>query len=567
MRIIPAFLVGAALFAATPSFAHSPSSQKGNADVLAMEEGSPRGEELEMNAKRGEGSRAVREGMAEISSQRAWEFILAACLAAYVLVTFLTFGLITLKRSRNEVRRANDKLEITNRALEVALKEVKERAEAERRANILAEHDTLTGLGNRRHLQERLTEWMEKAKGTRSAAMLLDLDRFKAVNDLNGHHTGDKVLIEVARRLKNLDFGGDAFIVRLGGDEFIIMLIGDQDVETTERIARETLEAISHPFEIDERRHQLGTSIGIARFPEDADDVEELMRAADIAMYEAKRSGRNAYRFYDVELDRRVRKRARIEDDLRDAVEVEGIEAWFQPIVRIETEEVTGFEALARWPHPELGMIPPDEFIPIAEEAGLIDRITMIMLRKACRAARDWPSDMTVSVNMSPVVLRDSWIVTKTFAILRQEGLSPERLVIEVTENAVHGDMEFAREAVDAFRHAGIRVALDDFGSGHSSLSTLRELHFDHIKLDASFVRTIEEGDSLKITTAVAGLASAMGVEVNAEGVESRKGADILAALGFESGQGYLYGRPVEENEARRIARCGIGPLIYSEVA
>lgn len=510
------------------------------------------GQELKIAQMRAQSLRRRYEEERE-TSQRQWTLTIAAGVAAYVVVTLLTFAMITLRRSRDRERRANDELEIANGALEEALGEVQERAEAERRATMLAEHDTLTGLPNRRHLHKRLSAWLEEDARRSCVAMLLDLDRFKAVNDLNGHQTGDAVLLEVARRLGGIDIGRDSFIVRLGGDEFLMMLMGAHDGEECRRIADETLVSIAAPYDIAERRHQLGTSIGIARYPEDGDTVEQLIRAADVAMYEAKRSGRNTYRFYDAALDHDMRERAMIEDDLRIAVGAQEIETWFQPIVEIETREIRAFEALARWRHPTRGMIPPELFISVAEEAGLIEQITTIVLQQACRAAREWPEHIKVSVNMSPVMLRDSWIVAKTFGVLQQERLRPDRLVIEITENAVIDDIEFARNAIDAFRKSGIRVALDDFGCGYSSLSTLRELAFDDLKLDGSFVRDIAQGDSMKITTAVAGLAEAMHLTATAEGVENEETAEVLLELGFKYGQGYLYGRASPPEEAARL--------------
>jgi len=483
------------------------------------------------------------------ASERRWTGTVSVAIALYVLITILTYGVITLRRSRDQVRVANE-------GLAKALDEVKEHAAAERRATVLAEHDTLTGLPNRRHMQERLDQHVgdKLTSGTPCVAMLLDLDRFKAVNDVHGHQTGDAVLIEVARRLAEIAGEDGIFPVRVGGDEFNLILTGDCSEEACERLAKRVLDEIGRAYDIGERRHQLGTSIGIARYPEDAKTVDRLMHAADVAMYEAKRDGRNTYRFYDAAIDQRIQDRAEMETDLKAAVRDHQIEAWFQPITCLGTGRVLGFEALARWNHQGRGMVPPDVFIPIAEEAGLIDEITTQILQQSCRAARDWPEDVTVSVNMSPVMLRDSWVIAKTFGILQQERLRPERLVIEITESAVIDDLDFAQEAVSAFRNAGIRVALDDFGCGYSSLSTLRQLDFDHIKLDGSFVRTLGSGDSLKITTAVAGLAKAMGMTATAEGVEDEKTGEILRDLGFDCGQGYLYGRPTPRAQAALVA-------------
>lgn len=488
------------------------------------------------------------------SAERQRIYTIGGGLAAYVVVVLLTYGIITLRRSRDRERIANTKLE-------EALVDARASAEEARRAIMLAEHDTLTGLPNRRHLHDRLAREIEARCGddTYCSVLLLDLDRFKAINDINGHQVGDAVLLEVADRLRSLCEGRGAYTVRLGGDEFLIALIGSDREDEAEEIAREALDAVGAPYDIGDRRHELGTSIGIARYGRDGDTVTELMRAADIAMYEAKRAGRNTFRHYDTELDQRVRARLSLEEDLRHALREGDIVAWFQPISCLRTGTVTGFEALARWNHPRLGMISPDVFVAVAEEIGVIDELTTTILQQACHTARNWPSDVTVSVNMSPSMLRDAWIVPKIFGLLLQERMDPSRLVIEITENAVIGDLDFARAAIASFREAGIRVALDDFGCGYSSLSMLRQLDFDHLKLDGSFARTLADGESLKITQAVAGLAKALGMTVTAEGIESQEAADLLAAMGFDCGQGYLYGRPMPEPDMPVSGQDDIG--------
>jgi predicted signal transduction protein with EAL and GGDEF domain len=314
------------------------------------------------------------------------------------------------------------------------------------------------------------------------------------------------------------------------------------------------IDAVSAPYDVADRRLTIGTSIGISRNPHDGETVGDLLRAADIAMYEAKNSGRKTFRFFDEEMVIRLRNRAELENDLRTAIREGEITTHFQPLQCLTTDRVTGFEALARWNHAGRGMISPDEFIPIAEDTGMIDEITTAVVRQACRAAREWPEDVTVSINLSPVLLRDSWIVAKIFGILSSEGLATHRLMIEITENAVIDDIERAAEVIDAFRARGVRISLDDFGKGYSSLSHLRQLSFNHLKLDASFVRTLHEDDSLKIATAVAGLGRALGLPVTAEGVETAEDADLIRSLGFSYAQGYHYGRPMPQDDARQAA-------------
>jgi len=268
-------------------------------------------------------------------------------------------------------------------------------------------------------------------------------------------------------------------------------------------------------------------------------------------MYEAKRQGRNGYRFFDQYMDTRLRERAQTETDLHLAVHDEMIDVHYQPIHNFATGRTASFEALARWNHPLRGPVSPEEFIPIAEDVGLIARITDIVLRQACRTAREWPSDVSVSVNLSPMLLGDEWIAPRIHGILAEEGLPPHRLIIEITENAVISDVRHAAEVIASLRDSGIRVALDDFGKGHSSLSQLHELAFDYLKLDCSFVRTLDNPHSMKISSAVSGMAKAMEIPVTAEGIETPEIAATLKAMGFTYGQGYFYGRPMTAPQAR----------------
>lgn len=477
--------------------------------------------------------------------------------AAGIIMGMLGLGFLMMRRSRDRIREANTQLER-------ALREVEERQRAEQHATRLSEHDSLTGLPNRRHLYARMfpevAARLEKHDGC--FALLLDLDRFKPINDVYGHATGDKVLIMVAERLRAICEKHGGAPVRLGGDEFVVLL-GNGEESAARDLAEQIIAAISAPYDIGDRRLIIGTSVGIARYPSDSDSVEDLLRSADIAMYEAKRQGRRSYRRFDADMVIQICRQSETEAALRSALRKGDVVAHFQPIHCFRSNRITGFEALARWNHPTRGAIGPDEFIPIAEETGLIDDLTMTILRDACQAARQWPEDVSVSVNISPKLLRDAWITSKIFGVLATEGLPGRRLVIEITENAIIDDLELAAEVIKSFRNAGIRVALDDFGKGYSSLSHLQQLDFDHLKLDSAFVRGIGDRDSLKITTAVAGLAKAMDMPVTAEGVESEECATKLRELGFDYGQGYLYGKAmtvematalIEDEGARRIA-------------
>jgi diguanylate cyclase (GGDEF)-like protein len=466
-----------------------------------------------------------------------------------VLMSVLCFVVVLIRRSRDSAREANA-------ALTKALKEAGQREIAEQKATQRAEHDALTGLPNRRHLYDRLYSQMEgqRVSDEQCSVMLLDLDRFKPINDVHGHDVGDAVLIQVAERLQAIANRHAAKAIRLGGDEFMLVMTSARGDEAAARVAREIIDEVSAPYEVGEKRLAIGTSIGISRNPYDGKTVDDLLRAADIAMYEAKNSGRKSFRFFDEAMVIKLRDREEIESDLRAAIATDGITAVFQPLHCYSDDRISGFEALARWHHPTRGAVAPDDFIPVAEDAGLIDEITASMVRQACRAAREWPDDVTVAINLSPCLLRDSWIVARIFGILSSEGLPPRRLIIEITENAVIDDIERAGEVIDAFRTAGIRVALDDFGKGYSSLSHLRQLSFDFLKLDASFVRTLGEDDSLKIATAVAGLGRALNLPVTAEGVETAHDAAVIRDLGFSYAQGYHYGRPMTRDDARTAA-------------
>ena len=464
-------------------------------------------------------------------------------------------GLNSSRRSRKKITAINEKLAKTNADLKDALEEVVLRERAERQAIQLAEHDILTGLPNRRHLMGNLLGGVieEGQDSTQVAIMLMDLDRFKPINDIHGHEIGDMLLVEVAARLRAQCDTRKAKAVRLGGDEFVIVC-ALQNGEDGSEFAAETIRSLNMPFDIEGRRLTIGVSIGVSIHARDGTEVSDLLRKADISMYEAKRCGRNTCRFFDEKMDVRLRERAQTEADLHVAVQEEMIDVHYQPIHNFDTGRTASFEALARWTHPLRGPVSPEEFIPIAEDIGLISRITDMVLRQACSTAKEWPSDVSVSVNLSPMLLGDEWLVPRIFKILAEEGLAPHRLIIEITENAVISDVKHAAEVIGSLRASGIRIALDDFGKGHSSLSQLHELAFDYLKLDSSFVRTLDNPHSMKISAAVSGMAKAMEIPVTAEGIESQDIANTLEGMGFNYGQGYLYGRPMTAPNAREMA-------------
>lgn len=426
-------------------------------------------------------------------------------------------------------------------------KEIGCREAAEEKANMLARHDALTGLPNRRMLGEDLAAALARVEGaaTECAVFLIDLDRFKPVNDIYGHAAGDAALIEVACRITQT-VGARGTVARLGGDEFACVIAYEKGSDLPTRLAGQILLHLSEPIILHNARLEIGSTIGIARAPQDGTDASNLLHSADVAMYECKREGGGSYRFFKAEMDVTLRDRATLETDLRAAVSAGEIIPYFQPIMDLSRGIIIGFEALARWPHPTRGHIPPDTFIPIAEDIGIIDQLTSGMLRGACLAARDWPASLWVSVNVSPLQFRDPWLAPRLLAIVTETGLAPGRLIIEVTENAAIDDMVKAQSVFSSLQNAGVRIALDDFGKGYSSLQHLQTLRFDHLKIDKSFVHSMDATESAKIVSAVAGLGQSLGMPVIAEGVETLAEAEMLREFGCEQAQGFLFGKPLD---------------------
>jgi diguanylate cyclase (GGDEF)-like protein len=425
--------------------------------------------------------------------------------------------------------------------------EIGRREASEIAATRLARHDPLTGLPNRRVLAEELENAILSVQDCASecAVFLVDLDHFKPVNDVHGHVAGDAVLIEVAARLTAI-VGDAGTVARMGGDEFACVVFCETDSDIPARMAGQILRALQEPMLLQGVRVQLSATIGIARAPHDGQTASSLLHGADLAMYKGKREGRGVYHFFDEEMDVQLRARATLEEDLRLAVGAGEIKPHFQPVMDLSDESILGFEALARWTHPTKGLIPPDTFIPVAEDLGIIDEITYAMLRASCAAASSWPANLWLSVNISPLQLKDPWLAARLLAILTETGFAPGRLIVEVTENAVIDDMLKAREIFSSLQSAGVRIALDDFGKGYSSLYHLRQLRFDQLKIDGSFVHTMSSPESVKIVSAVAGLGKSLGMPVTAEGVETDDEADALRSLGCEHGQGFLFGRPLD---------------------
>lgn len=434
----------------------------------------------------------------------------------------------------------------------VTYEDVTERHKAQARVAHMAQHDSLTDLPNRTLFREKMGEGLNQVAiaGGAMAVLCFDLDNFKTVNDRLGHAAGDRLLRWVAARLKE-NVGEYDTIARLGGDEFAVLQRGPQP-QSAERLARRLVEIIGHPPPLESQSIHVGVSVGIAIAPDHGLDADELMKCADLALYQAKAKGRGAYQLFEPEMEEEARSRHALEQDLRGALEANQFHLVFQPQVRLDTTELTGFEALLRWTHPSRGFVSPAEFIPIAEENGLIVPIGEWVLRTACATAASWP-DVTVAVNLSPVQFRSRGLVTMVTSALAEAGLPPQRLELEVTETALLDDSEATIGILHQLRALGVRVSLDDFGVGYSSLSYLRKFPFDRIKIDRSFVSTLGESpESVAIVRTIASLGSVLGVETTAEGVETVEQLDFVRACGCTAVQGYYFGKPCPAAEVER---------------
>lgn len=420
-----------------------------------------------------------------------------------------------------------------------------ERARAERNAS----HDALTGLNNRRAFTTimKTTQGKLSMKNVAHVAMI-DLDRFKPVNDLRGHAVGDAVLANVADRLRQA-VGLDARVARLGGDEFAVLFDMRMTVSDVERKARRIVHMMDQTFDIGPNGVSISCSVGLVVWSADL-SIKEVMRRADAALYKAKSEGRARFAWYDSELDAQSTARAALEVDLRDAIQSGQIRPWFQPIVDIETHDLVGFEVLARWQHPDKGSIPPQEFIPIAEDCGLIDRLSHTVLRQACCAASAWPPELSLSVNVSPIQFASPEFVENMKGAMDTCGFDAARLIVEVTESSVIADFDAARTKLSALKEMGISIALDDFGTGYSSLASLRHLPFDRVKIDRSFISRIEDQPTnQKIVQVIMDLAQGLDLDVTIEGIETAQELTYLEANGRGQGQGFLFEKPLPADE------------------
>ncbi|HEX7882777.1 MAG TPA: EAL domain-containing protein [Afipia sp.] len=436
----------------------------------------------------------------------------------------------------------------------VSVVDITERRKAEARVAYMAHHDALTDLANRVKFQDRLRDSLDRnhPAGKNVAVICIDLDLFKNVNDSFGHPTGDRLLVMVAERLTAHLRAGD-LAARLGGDEFAIILADDLSPNELSDYAAHTIEILSAPYNVSGLEIVIGASIGIAISPSDGDSGDELLRNADMALYRAKSEGGGVHRFFEKEMDRRAQMRRDMEIDLRHALANGEFELHYQPLVDLEQDRIVAFEALLRWKHPGKGMISPADFIPMAEDIGLIVPLGEWVLREACMQAATWPSDIKVAVNLSPAQFRSRNLTQTVFSALAQSGLSPLRLELEITESIFLADSEANLAILHQLREFGVRISMDDFGTGYSSLSYLRSFPFDKIKIDRSFVRDLaERPDSVAIIRAISGLGRSLNISTTAEGVETVDQLNRLRAEGCTEVQGFLFSaaRPASEVNA-----------------
>ena len=431
-------------------------------------------------------------------------------------------------------------------------REIRLREQLEVEATQLARHDALTGLANRRHLEEKAQSLIASANksGSHVSFLSVDLDRFKPVNDIHGHSVGDRTLQVVTDRILECIRSND-LAARVGGDEFAVIIGHEPGEQVPERIARRILAALVLPIDIDGHLIHISASIGIAGFPNDATDFNDLLVKADLAMYRAKQLGRDSFTYYDPTIGNMQRERSELEAQLRRAIRSKEIVPYLQPLISLQDNKLSGFEILARWQHPEKGLIPPDQFIHIAEDCGLIGELMFSVLDTACETVSGWPGDFKVSVNLSPAQISDAQLVEKLKAVLGKNDFACERLEIEITEAIFIADSDRALAMMDELKAAGFSIALDDFGTGYSSMRYLSEFPLDKVKIDKSFIMGRGGNDkNEKIVNSIILLGHSLGLMTTAEGIENNGDVEWLVDQGCELGQGYLYSPPVPVSAA-----------------
>jgi diguanylate cyclase (GGDEF)-like protein/PAS domain S-box-containing protein len=423
--------------------------------------------------------------------------------------------------------------------------DITERTRAEEKIRHMARHDSLSGLPNRAAFRDEMEAALKRVRrGQMIAVMCLDLDHFKNVNDTLGHVLGDKLLCAAADRLKDVVRETDT-IARLGGDEFAVLQTGLDKPESAGSFAQRIITAINQPYDLDGHQVVVSTSVGIAISPNDGNTTEQLLRNADMALYRAKSDGRSTYRYFEPEMDQQLQARRSLEIDLRNAVANGEFQLFYQPQVDAVTERITGCEALLRWNSPTRGMVPPSEFVPLAEEIGLIVPIGEWVLKQACCEAASWTEPVRVAVNLSPAQFKSRSVMQSVINALAVSGLDASRLELEITESVLLHDNEATLATLHQLRSFGIKISMDDFGTGYSSLSYLRSFPFDKIKIDRSFIKDIsDKGDCAAIVKAVAGLGKGLGIATTAEGVETLDQLRAVRAEGCTQVQGYLLGKP-----------------------
>jgi diguanylate cyclase (GGDEF)-like protein len=435
--------------------------------------------------------------------------------------------------------------------------DITERRQAQATISHMAMHDSLTGLPNRLFFRDAMGARLTVlGRGQKFAILCLDLDHFKSVNDTLGHPFGDELLRQVGQRLASCLRDGD-IVARLGGDEFAIIQGSVCDPTDTISLMTRLIDVAKAPFDLSGHQVVIGLSIGVAFAPADADDADELLKNADMALYRAKADGRGTYRFFEAEMDARMQARRVLEIDMRKAIVNEEFELYYQPIVNLDTQIISSFEALIRWNHPERGLISPADFIPLAEETAMIIPIGEWVLRRACEEAVKWPPEVHVAVNLSPAQFQSTGLLITVLDALKQSGLKASRLELEITESVLLFNSESTLATLHALRALGARISMDDFGTGYSSLSYLRSFPFDKIKIDQSFVRDLaQNADSQAIVRAVAGLGSSLRMVTTGEGVETREELEYLKRQGCTEAQGYFFSRPTPaKNIAALLAK------------
>ena len=450
-------------------------------------------------------------------------------------------------------------IEIVNRPLKAGgwvatIEDITERTRADEKIAHLAHYDALTDLPNRVLFRERLEQALKAIRpGEQLAVLYIDIDEFKGVNDALGHAVGDELLKGVAERLRGCLKETDV-AARLGGDEFAVIQSSIKNQSETTQLVDEIYAAIRVPFECAGHLITTDASIGIALAPGDGLDLDQLLKNADLALYGAKGDGRRTYRFFEAGMDARAKARRSLELELRQAIADGGLEVYYQPVVNLEDGKISCCEALLRWRHPERGMISPAEFIPVAEETGLINQLGNWVLRAACTEAANWPEQVRVAVNVSPVQFKSQTLALNVATALSASGLAASRLELEITEAVLIRDDEAALEVLHHLRGLGVRIALDDFGTGYSSLSYLQRFPFDKIKIDRSFIKDMAGGGaSSSIVQAVVNIAAASDMTTTAEGVETEQQRNLLYILGCTEMQGWLFSPAISAVEIRRL--------------